>query len=77
MRGIDADIHKYIQRLDLRNINRDQAAVGIVHQQVAPQCSSGVIVDAASSICDIAHDQCFHARAEASQDIGNGGRKQE
>ena len=77
MRCIDADIHKDIQRLNLRNIHRDQAAMGIVHQQVASQCSSGVVVDAASSISDITHDQCFRARAEPGQYIGNGGREQE
>lgn len=75
MRCIDADIHKDIQCPDLRNIDRDQAAVGIVHQQVAPHCSSGVVIDTASSISDITHDQSFCARAELSKDIGNGGRK--
>ena len=74
---VDADVHEDIQGLDLRHIHRYQAAVGVMNQQITSKSSSGIVVDAASTVRDIAHDKCFDTVTEAGEDIGyRGGEEQ-
>ena len=74
---VDADINEDVERLDLGDINGDEAAVRVVHEQVAAECAGGVVVDAARAIGDVAHDEGLDARAELDEDVGDGGGEEE
>lgn len=48
-----------------------------MHQQITTQSSSGIVVNAASTVCDIAHNQSFNTGAEAGENIGYGGGEEQ
>lgn len=78
MGRINADINKNIECFDLRDINWYKTAVRIMYQEVASQGSSSIVVDAASPIGHITHDESLSARAESGQDVRDGsGEKQQ
>ena len=72
MGDVYPDSNKDIERLDLRNINRDKTRMRIVDQQIAFQRSSGEVVDTARSVCNVTHDDGFDAGTEGFDDIGDG-----
>ena len=75
MGGVDANLHENVERLDLGDVDGDQAAVRVVNQEVTFQRSRGVIVDTACAVGDVAHDDRLHARAKRRDDVGDGGRE--
>ena len=77
MRDIDADIDEDIESLDLSDADRDQTAVRIVDEQIAAKRSRGIIIYAASAVCDITHDESADSMTKASQDVGYGGREEQ
>ena len=77
VRRVDADVDEDVQRFDLRHVDGDEAAVGVVHEEVAAECPRRVVVDAACAVGDVAHDEGFGARAEAREDVGDGGGEEE
>lgn len=77
VRGVDADVDENVQRFDLGDVHGDQAAVGVVDEQVAAEGARGVVVDAAGAVGDVAHDEGLDARAELGEDVGDGGREDE
>lgn len=77
VRGVNADRNEDVQRRDLGDCYRYQAAMRIVYEKIATQRSSCIVVDAARSIRHIAHDQRRCAWTEACQDIRYRGRKQQ
>ena len=72
---VDTDVDKDVQSLYLGNIDGYQAAVGVVNENIAAQSTGCVIVDTASAICDISHDESADAIAKLRQNIGDGGRE--
>ena len=48
-----------------------------MHEQVAAEGASGVVVDAAGAIGDVAHDEGFGAGTELGEDVGDGGGEHE
>lgn len=75
--GVDADVDEDVESGDVSHGDGDEAAVGVVHEQVAAEGAGGVIVDAAGAVGDVAHDEGFGAGAEASDDVGDGGGEEE
>lgn len=51
--------------------------MGVVDEQVTSQRTRGEVVNAARAVCDIAHDQGGGVRAEAREDVGDGGGEEE
>jgi hypothetical protein len=49
--------------------------VGVVDEKVAAKSSRSIIVNAASAICHIAHNEGLDSGTELRQDIGDGGGK--
>ena len=67
---VDADGHEDVECLNaFCGVYRYQAAVTIVYQHIAAKSTSGVVIDTAGAVSDIAHDQCVCAGAELSEDI--------
>jgi len=62
---VDANINEDIKGFDRRDRDGDQAAVGVVHEEVAAQGSRCVVVDAACAVRYVAHYQGRGAGAEA------------
>lgn len=74
---VDADVDKDVERLDLGDVDRDEARVGIVHEEVAAHRPGRVVVDAARAVGHVAHDEGFDARAKLLQDVGYGGGEEQ
>lgn len=75
--GVDADVDEDVEGGDLRDGDGDEAAVRVVHEEVAAEGARGVVVDAAGAVGDVGHDEGFGAGAEAGDDVGDGGREEE
>lgn len=75
--GVDADVDKDVEGLDLCHVDGDEAAVGVVDEQVAAHGAGGVVVDAAGAVGDVAHDEGLDTRAELGEDVGDGGGEEE
>lgn len=73
VRRVNANVHEHVKRLDLGHIDGDQAAVGVVHEQVTAEGTGRVVVDAAGAIGDVAHDEGLNARTELGEDVGDCG----
>lgn len=73
MGGVDADVDEDVEGGDFGYVDGDQAAVCVVHEEVAAEGAGGVVIDAAGAVCHIAHDDGFGAGAEAGEDVGDGG----
>ena len=77
VRGVDADVDKDVEGLDLGDIDGDEAAVGVVDEQVAAESAGSVIINAAGAVGNVTHDQGLDARAELDEDVGDGGGEEE
>ncbi len=77
MRGVDGDVDEDVEGGDLGRGDRYQAGVRVVHEQVTAQSASGVVIDAAGAVGDVAHDEGFASRTELGEDVGDGGCEQE
>lgn len=51
--------------------------MGVVDQEITAQSTSGVVVDAAGTVCDVPHDEGFNAGTEGGQDVGDRGCEEE
>lgn len=74
---VDADVDEDVEGRDFGDRDGDEAAVRVVHEEVAPQGPRGVVVDAAGAVGDVGHDEGFGARAEAGDYVGDGGGEEE
>ena len=74
---VDGDVDKDVEGSDLGDVDRDQATVRVVNEEITFERTSGVIIDAARPVGDIAHDERLGGGTETGQDIGDGRRKQE
>lgn len=77
VRRVDAYVDKDVQRLDLGHVDGDEAAVGVVHEQIAAEGARRVVVDAAGAVRHVAHDERLDSRAKLRQDVGDGGGKEQ
>ena len=77
MGGVDADVDEDVEGGDFGYVDGDQAAVRVVHEEVAAKGAGGVVIDAAGAVGDVAHDEGFGAGAEAGEDVGDGGGEEE
>lgn len=59
MGGVNADGDEYVECLDSRDINGDEAGVGVVDEEVTGEGACREVIDAASAIGHIAHDDRF------------------
>ena len=71
--GVDADVDEDVEGFDLGYVYGDETAVGVVDEEITAHGSRGVVVDAAGSVGDVAHDEGFDAGAELGEDVGDGG----
>lgn len=75
--GVDADGDEDVEGGNLGDGDGDQAAMGVVDQEVAAKRSCRVVVDAAGAVGDVAHDQGGGAGAELGEDVGDGRGKEQ
>ncbi len=73
---VDADVDEDIEGFDLCYIDRNQAGVGVVDEEVTAEGPRRVIVNAACAVSDVSHDEGFGAWAELSKNIGYCGREE-
>ena len=77
VRGVDADADEDVEGRDAGDRDGDQAAVRVVHEEVAAEGPRGVVVDAAGAVGDVGHDEGGGVGAEARQNVGDGRREEE
>lgn len=70
VRGVDADVDEDIQGFDLGYVDGDQAAVGIVDEEVTAQGARSVVIYTACAVSDVAHNEGFDPRAELRENVG-------
>lgn len=51
--------------------------MSVVHEEVAAERARSVVVNAACAVCDVTHDEGFHAGAEGLDDVGEGAGEEE
>ena len=71
-----ASTHKDVEHVGLHLVDRHEARVAVVHEQLAPQRGGREVVDTAGAIRDVSHDDGGDAR-KALEDICDGGGKDE
>ena len=69
MRSVDADVNKDIESLDLGDVDGNQTAVSVMHEQVAPEGTRGVVVYAASTVGDVPHDEGLNTWTKLLEDV--------
>lgn len=73
---VDADVDEDVKGFDLCYVDRDQAGVGVVDEEVAAEGARRVIINAACAVGDVSHDEGFSTWAELGKDIGYCSRKE-
>ena len=74
---VDLDVDEDVKGLDLGHTDRYKTAVGVVDQYIAAKSTRSIVVDAASAVGDIAHDNGLCTGTELCQDIRDGRSKEE
>ena len=70
MANIDFDVDEDVQAWDGGGIDRDEAAVAVVYEEVGGECGGGEVVDAAGAVGDVTEDEAAFDGGEGGEDVG-------
>src|SRR5271170_1325264 len=78
MSSVNRDINEDVQSCDLRRRDRYEATVSIVNEKIASQRPGSVVINTASSVGHVPHDQGLGARTELRENVRyRGGKKKQ
>lgn len=69
---VNGDVDEDVEAGDGGDVDRDEAAVAVVDEEVGAKRGGGEVVDAAGAVGDVAEDEAVRGPAEGGDDVGEG-----